>query len=66
MLDYDNDGYLDIYVTNYGIWKYPDDHQRVGDRQKKVWLYSSPRTIKTTRHLFYHNNRNLTFTNVLG
>ncbi len=33
--------------------------------QKKVWLYSSPRTIKTTRHLFYHNNRNLTFTNVL-
>ncbi len=65
MLDYDNDGYLDIYVTNYGIWKYPDDHQRVGDPQKKVWLYSSPRTIKTTRHLFYHNNRNLTFTNVL-
>ena len=39
MLDYDNDGYLDIYVTNYGIWKYPDDHHRVGDAEKKVWLY---------------------------
>ena len=47
MLDYDNDGYLDIYVTNYGRWKYPEDHHRVGDAEKKVWLYSSPRTIKT-------------------
>ncbi|HZW33410.1 MAG TPA: VCBS repeat-containing protein, partial [Isosphaeraceae bacterium] len=64
MLDYDNDGYLDIYVTNYGIWKYPEDHHKVGNAEKNVWLYSSPRTIKTTRHLFYHNNRNRTFTDV--
>ncbi len=64
MLDYDNDGFLDIYVSNYGIWRYPEDHQRVGDEKKKVWLYSSPRAIKTTRHFFYRNNGNLTFTNV--
>jgi hypothetical protein len=64
MLDYDNDGYLDIYVTVYGIWHYPEDHHLVGDAAKKVWLYASPRTIKTTKHLFYHNNRNGTFTNV--
>ncbi len=64
MLDYDNDGYLDIYVSVYGIWNYPSDHHRVGDAEKKVWLYSSPRSIKTTRHLFYRNNRNGTFTNV--
>ena len=64
MLDYDNDGYLDIYVTNYGVWNYPDDHHRVGDAEKKVWLYSSPRTIKTAKHLFYHNNGNRTFTDV--
>ncbi len=60
----DNDGFLDIYVSNYGIWKYPEDHQLVGDAAKKVWLYASPRTIKTTEHLLFHNNRNGTFTNV--
>lgn len=65
MLDYDNDGYLDIYVANYGRWNYPEDHHQVGDKEKKIWLYSSPRTIKTVRHLFYHNNRNGTFTDVL-
>jgi hypothetical protein len=64
MLDYDNDGYLDIYVTNYGRWIYPDDHQKVGNTEKKIWLYASPRTIKTVKHLFYRNNGNLTFTNV--
>jgi hypothetical protein len=64
MLDYDNDGYLDIYVSNYGRWIYPEDHHRVGDAQKKIWLYSSPRSIKTVKHLLFHNNGNRTFTNV--
>ena len=64
MLDYDNDGFLDIYVANYGRWIYPDDHRQVGDTAKKIWLYASPRTITTVRHLFYHNNGNGTFTDV--
>jgi len=64
MLDFDNDGYLDIYVSNYGRWIYPDDHKRVGDEKKKVWLYTSPRSIKMVKHLFFRNNRNLTFTDV--
>jgi hypothetical protein len=64
MLDYDNDGDLDIYVTNYGRWVYPEDHHLVGDLQKKIYLYSSPRTIKTVKHMFYRNNGNLTFTDV--
>ena len=65
MLDYDNDGFLDIYVTNYGRWIYPEDHHRVGDKDKKVWLYASPRTITTVRHLLFHNNGNGTFTDVI-
>jgi hypothetical protein len=64
MLDYDNDGDLDIYVANYGRWIYPEDHHQVGDLQKKIYLYSSPRTIKTVKHMFYRNNGNLTFTDV--
>jgi enediyne biosynthesis protein E4 len=64
VLDYDNDGDLDIYVANYGRWVYPDDHKRVGDLEKKIFLYSSPRTIKTVKHIFYRNNGNMTFTDV--
>ena len=64
MLDYDNDGFLDIYVANYGRWIYPDDHHHFGDNEKKIWLYPSPRTVTTVRHLLYHNNGNKTFTDV--
>jgi hypothetical protein len=64
MLDYDNDGDLDIYVSNYGRWVYSEDHHPVGDLEKKIYLYSSPRTIKTVKHIFYRNNGNLTFTDV--
>ena len=50
-------------ITAAGI--IPKTIIRVGDEEKKIWLYSSPRTIKTVKHLFYHNNRNGTFTDVL-
>jgi len=64
MLDYDNDGFLDIYVANYGTWIYPEDHIKVGDAEKNIWLYASPRTVKGAKHMFYRNNGDLTFTNV--
>ena len=64
MLDYDNDGFLDIYVANYGKWVYPEDHIKVGDPEKNVWIYASPRTVRGARHLLYRNNGDLTFTNV--
>lgn len=64
MLDYDNDGFLDIYVANYGTWIYPDDHIKVGDPEKNIWLYASPRTVRGAKHMLYRNNGDLTFTNV--
>ncbi|OJW20854.1 MAG: RNA-binding protein [Planctomycetales bacterium 71-10] len=63
-IDYDNDGDLDLYVSNYGRWNYPEDHHRVGDPEKKIWLYASPRTVVGVPHFFYRNNGDGTFTDV--
>lgn len=63
-IDYDNDGDLDLYISNYGRWNYPEDHHRVGDPERKVWLYASPRTVVGVPHFFYRNNGDGTFTDV--
>lgn len=63
-LDYDNDGDLDIYVSNYGDWDLPEDDVFCGDVENHVRLYCSPRTIRTVRHFFFRNNGDHTFSEV--
>ena len=63
-LDYDNDGYLDIYVSNYGEWEYPEDDVFCGDVENNIRIYCSPRAIRTVKHFLFHNNKDRTFTEV--
>jgi len=60
-LDYDNDGYLDLYAANYV--KFSEDRQVVvtiaGQR-----VYSSPKDYEPEAHNLFHNNGDGTFADV--
>jgi hypothetical protein len=61
-LDYDNDGYLDLFVCSYvkvDVDHYPDCKDPLGVRD-----ICHPGQFESTRCVLYHNNRNGTFTDV--
>ncbi len=60
-VDYNNDGLLDLFVSNYCIWNAGDGPECSNDGQR---VYCSPRHYKPLPHTLYRNNGNGTFTEV--
>jgi hypothetical protein len=60
-LDYDNDGWLDLFVTNYVAWD-PAKEPRCGTREQQ--FYCHPNQYAGLPNQLFHNNHDGTFTNV--
>ncbi len=60
-IDYDNDGKLDLFVSNYCQWN-PVNRPECNMNGNVV--YCSPRHYKPLPHTLYHNNGDGTFTDV--
>jgi hypothetical protein len=60
-LDYDNDGRLDLFVSNYLEWS-PENSHICGEPGKR--LSCSPALYKGTHSFLYHNNGDGTFIDV--
>jgi len=60
-LDYDNDGYLDLFVANYLDWNWPSS-KVCGEKGKR--LSCSPLLYRGQPNFLYHNNGDGTFTDV--
>ena len=59
--DYDNDGWLDLFVSNYVAWEPAAD---VACRAAGNAFYCHPRVYKGLPNQLFHNNRDGTFTDV--
>jgi hypothetical protein len=62
-LDYDNDGWLDLFVSNYCEWA-PGLDPVCGGLAEKFRTYCSPDVYRGQPALLYHNNGDGTFTDV--
>jgi len=54
-LDYDSDGLLDLYVSTYADWKYPEDNRFCGDQAKNVRLYCDPKELRPAPDKLFRN-----------
>ncbi|MDQ2730274.1 MAG: CRTAC1 family protein [Armatimonadota bacterium] len=60
--DYDNDGYLDLYVCHYMPWSIPQNIKCESPKGEPD--YCIPTMFKSATHRLYHNNKDGTFTDV--
>ncbi len=60
-LDYDNDGWLDLFVSNYVVWDAATE-QRCGTTEQQFYCHPSAYTGLAGQ--LFHNNRDGTFTDV--
>ena len=60
-LDYDNDGWLDLFVSNYVVWD-PATEPRCGTPERQ--FYCHPREYSGLPGQLFHNNHDGTFTDV--
>ncbi len=61
--DYDKDGWLDLFVTNYIEWS-PRNNLWCGEHRPGYRSYCHPGNYKGERIKLYHNNHDGTFTDV--
>jgi hypothetical protein len=64
-LDYDNDGWLDLFVTHYFHWTFAENSDTwCGRREKGYRIYCDPDVFKPLPNALLRNNRDGTFTDV--
>lgn len=61
--DYNNDGNLDLYVGNYGIWNL-ELKNNCGDLENDIKRFCSPTTVRPQSDVLYESNGDGTFTDV--
>ena len=60
-LDYDNDGWLDLFISNYVVWD-PATEIRCGTAEQQ--FYCHPNAYQGLPNQLFHNNHDGTFTDV--
>ena len=63
-LDYDGDGWLDLYVSCYGRWSFDEKQPFCGDEARGVRMYCPPSMIKPAPHFLFRNRGDGTFEDV--